>query len=102
MSIYSVAPDQVSWRTSSTCDLGSCVGVARQGEFIIISNTGDPDSPVPKFTAAEWRAFLAGAKKGDFDDLVLILRKDAHGIAGHSVKCLWRAGAGLGQDRSQE
>jgi hypothetical protein len=44
--------------------------VARQGEFIIVGNTADPDAGLSRFTAQEWSAFLAGVKLGDFDDLV--------------------------------
>lgn len=69
MSIYSAASDNVAWRISSMCDAGSCVGVARQGEFVLIGNTGDPEGPVSQFTVEEWSVFLAGAKLGDFDDL---------------------------------
>jgi hypothetical protein len=69
MSPYSAAPGDVAWHISSRCDAGACVGVARQGEFVMIGNTGDPQSPISKFTLAEWDAFLAGAKLGDFDDL---------------------------------
>jgi len=65
----STASGNVAWRISSKCDFGTCVGVARQGEFVIIGNTSNPDSPVSRFTAEEWSAFLAGAKLGDFDDL---------------------------------
>jgi hypothetical protein len=46
------------------------VGVARQGEFIVVGNTANPEAPVSRFTAQEWSAFLAGVKLGDFDDLV--------------------------------
>jgi hypothetical protein len=46
------------------------VGVARQGEFIVVGNTANPEAPVSRFTPQEWTAFLAGAKLGDFDDLV--------------------------------
>jgi hypothetical protein len=28
----------------------------------------DPDGPVLVFTAAEWEAFLAGARAGEFDE----------------------------------
>jgi hypothetical protein len=69
MSAYSVAPGSVAWRISSMCDAGTCVGVARQGDFVVIGNTSNPDGPVPKFTLEEWNAFLAGAKLGEFDDL---------------------------------
>jgi len=58
------------WRVSSTCEGGACVGVIRQGEIIMIGNTSSPESPVSKFTQDEWRQFLAGAKRGDFDNLI--------------------------------
>jgi hypothetical protein len=45
------------------------VGVARRGEFIFIGNTNDPDAPVSRFTPLEWKAFIAGVKLGDFDDI---------------------------------
>jgi predicted secreted Zn-dependent protease len=70
MSIYQDAAEGLSWRTSRTCDGGACVGVARQGEFIIVGNTANPEAPVSRFTTQEWSAFLAGVKLGDFDDLV--------------------------------
>lgn len=73
MSTYSVASGNIAWRTSSRCDAGACVGVARQGDVVLIANTSEPDSPVSTFTMAEWNAFLAGAKLGEFDDLVLFM-----------------------------
>jgi hypothetical protein len=69
MSIYPEASGGFRWRTSRTCDGGACIGVARQGDFIVIGSTANPDIPVSRFTATEWAAFLAGAKLGDFDDL---------------------------------
>ena len=70
MSIYPDVSEGPHWRTSRTCDGGACVGVARQGEFIVVGNTANPEAPVSRFTAQEWSAFLAGVKLGDFDDLV--------------------------------
>jgi hypothetical protein len=69
MSIYMEASEGPHWRTSRTCDGGACVGVARDGDFIIVGNTADPAAAFSRFTMQEWRAFLAGAKLGDFDDL---------------------------------
>jgi hypothetical protein len=43
--------------------------VARQGDSVVFGNTSQPDGPVYKYTTAEWKEFLAGAKLGDFDDL---------------------------------
>jgi len=69
MSIYSPVSGDFAWRVSSKCDAGTCVGVARQGEFVIIGNTAEPGGPVSKFSLEKWSAFLAGVKLGDFDDL---------------------------------
>jgi hypothetical protein len=44
--------------------------VARNGEFVVIGNTTDPAGPINKFTADEWRHFMAGVKQGDFDGIV--------------------------------
>jgi len=60
---------QLNWRISRTCDGGACVGVARRGESVLISNTSTPDGFVSEFTIDEWRQFLAGAKLGDFDGI---------------------------------
>jgi hypothetical protein len=60
----------IEWHVSRTCDSGACVGVARRGESVFIGNTSNPESPVSEFTADEWREFLAGAKLGDFDNLI--------------------------------
>lgn len=69
MSAYPASLGDVDWRISRTCESGGCVGVARQGDFVLVSSTSNPESPVSKFTVEEWREFLAGAKLGDFDDL---------------------------------
>jgi len=44
--------------------------VARSGEFVVIGNTASPAGPISKFTADEWRHFVAGVKQGDFDGIV--------------------------------
>lgn len=43
--------------------------VARQGDSVMFGNTARPDGPVSVYTRAEFREFLAGAKRGEFDDL---------------------------------
>lgn len=70
MSIYPSAPGDLKWRFSSVCDGGACVMVARHGDSVVLGNTSQPDGPVYIYTRAEWGAFLAGAKLGDFDDIV--------------------------------
>jgi hypothetical protein len=69
MSVNPVVSGDFGWRKSSKCDSGACVGVARQGEFVLVGNTSDPGTPVSRFTRQEWTAFVAGVKLGDFDDL---------------------------------
>jgi hypothetical protein len=69
MSTSPVATGDFDWRISSLCDSGACVGVARQGDFVLIGNTNDPEVPASRFTRQEWNAFVAGVKLGDFDEL---------------------------------
>jgi predicted secreted Zn-dependent protease len=69
MSTDRVASAGINWHTSRSCEGGACVGVARQGEFILVGNTANPGSPISRFTVQEWDAFIAGVKLGDFDDL---------------------------------
>ncbi len=69
MSVYASTARDLDWRVSRTCDTGACIKVARSGEFVIIGNTNNPEGPFSKFTADEWRQFLAGAKLGDFDGI---------------------------------
>jgi hypothetical protein len=69
MSNSPVASGDFDWRISSLCDSGACVGVARQGESVLVGNTSDAEVPVSRFTRQEWRAFVAGVKLGEFDDL---------------------------------
>jgi predicted secreted Zn-dependent protease len=70
MSENPVASADLDWRISRTCDSGACVGVARQGESVLIKNTSDPEASISFFSREEWTAFLAGVKLGDFDGLV--------------------------------
>lgn len=69
MSISPIVSGDFDWRISRSCDSGACVGVARQGDLVLIGNTSDPNGPVSRFTSKEWSAFVAGVKLGDFDDL---------------------------------
>ncbi|WP_460367872.1 DUF397 domain-containing protein [Actinocorallia lasiicapitis] len=39
-------------------------------QAIVMKNAQDPDGPVLYFTQAEWDAFVAGVKDGEFDDLL--------------------------------
>jgi len=42
---------------------------AGSGRLILMRDSKNPDGPVLALTEAEWRAFIAGVKDGEFDDL---------------------------------
>lgn len=63
----------VDWRRSRMSGaVGNCVEVATldSGE-IAVRNSRFPNGPALIYTRAEMAAFLAGAKDGEFDDVVL-------------------------------
>jgi len=50
-------------------DNGHCVEVAEAADgMIVIRNSKNPRSPVVRYTADEWNAFLVRAKNGEFDN----------------------------------
>lgn len=58
------------WRKAqASVNNGQCVELARAGDLIAIRDSKQLAGPVLMYTPAEWRAFLDGAKKGEFDDL---------------------------------
>ena len=55
-------------KSSLSFSNGNCVEVAAfPGGDVGVRNSRDPDGPVLRFTPAEWRAFLGGARLGEFD-----------------------------------
>lgn len=46
---------------------GGCVEVAFVDEAIAVRDAKNPTGPALIFTAAEWDAFVGGAKDGEFD-----------------------------------
>jgi Domain of unknown function (DUF397) len=54
---------------SSTAN-GACVEIASAVGNIAIRDSKDPDGPILVYTPAEFQAFLAGARNGEFDNLV--------------------------------
>lgn len=63
---------RASWRKSSFSNLnGNCVEARRlPHDRIAVRDTKDNGTgPVLIFTTAEWDAFMAGAKEGQFDNL---------------------------------
>jgi hypothetical protein len=57
------------WAKSSlSFSNGNCVEVAElSGGSVGVRNSRDPHGPVLRFTPGEWAAFLAGARRGEFD-----------------------------------
>lgn len=59
----------VHWRKSSRSGPqgGNCVEVANLADGqVAVRNSRHPDGPALVFTAAEWDAFIGGAKDGEF------------------------------------
>jgi len=56
------------WRKSSySGNGGNCVEVAEHDGLILIRDTKDHGhGPVLRYTPAEWRAFVAGVRAGEF------------------------------------
>ena len=69
MSANPSVPGDLDWRVSRTCEGGACIMVASHDDSVVFGNTNHPNGPVYTYTRAEWTQFLAGAKRGDFDDL---------------------------------
>lgn len=69
MRMSAAASADLDWHVSRTCDSGQCIRVARVGHLVVIGNTASPEGPLSQFTLDEWRHFLAGAKRGDFDPI---------------------------------
>jgi hypothetical protein len=59
----------MEWRKSSYSGTnGQCVEVASSGSGeILVRDSRDCNGPVLTFTPAEWEAFTAGVRDGEFD-----------------------------------
>lgn len=58
------------WRKAqSSMGNGACLEVARLNGMVVVRDSKNPHGAMLTYTPAEWRAFLDGAKKGEFDDL---------------------------------
>jgi hypothetical protein len=59
-----------TWRKATFSGAQNCVEVARLGPNAIgVRHSRDPNGSTLVYTSAEWEAFLAGARAGEFDDL---------------------------------
>jgi hypothetical protein len=59
----------VRWRRSGACTGAdsTCVEVAVGADEVAVRDSKDAGGTALRFTAAEWRAFLAGVRAGEFD-----------------------------------
>jgi Domain of unknown function (DUF397) len=63
----------LTWQKSGRSNpSGNCVELAAlpTGEHIAVRNSRDPDGPALIYTIEEVAAFIAGARDGDFDELI--------------------------------
>ena len=57
-------------KASASADASTCIEQRRHGGMIEVRDTKDGGSgPILRFTAAEFAAWLDGAKRGEFDHL---------------------------------
>ncbi len=67
--IESHAGGSLAWRkATASAGNGACVEVAPIDDGgVAVSDSKDPAGPILRYTANEWKAFLLGAKQGEFD-----------------------------------
>lgn len=63
------ASRRLVWRKSSGSLNGDCVEVASLPDGVAVRDSKKPDGAMLSFSRSEWRAFLRGANRGEFDDV---------------------------------
>jgi hypothetical protein len=66
-----MAESAPAWITSSlSYSNGNCVQAARLADGQIgVRDSKNPQGAILRFTPGEWQAFLAGTRRGEFDNL---------------------------------
>lgn len=62
-----LGPTRVLWRKSTASGEEGCVEVAFVDQSVLVRQSRDPAGPALTFSLAEWLAFLAGVRNGEFD-----------------------------------
>jgi Domain of unknown function (DUF397) len=63
--------ESLAWlKARSSTANGQCVEVASAVGNIAVRDSKDPDGPILVYTTSEFRAFLDGARNGEFDALL--------------------------------
>lgn len=67
--VAALDPSKGGWRTSSRSGTnGNCVEVRLAADAVAVRDARNKGiGPTLTFSAAEWAAFIAGAKDGEFD-----------------------------------
>jgi hypothetical protein len=61
----------LAWRKAESSGAnGQCVEIASAMGNVAIRDSKDPDGPILVYTMPEFRAFLDGARNGEFDTLL--------------------------------
>ena len=55
------------WRKSTASAESNCVEVAANGDSIMVRSTRNRQGATLTFTTDEWKAFLVGARAGEFE-----------------------------------
>jgi hypothetical protein len=59
-------PDRIVWRKSSASTTDECVEVAFLHDAVLVRRSREPAGPTLQFSRAEWAAFVAGVRNGEF------------------------------------
>jgi hypothetical protein len=70
MNVRDVNRDALEWRIAKKSGGGNCIEVARAHGMIAVRHSRRPDAEMILYSVGEFEAFLDGAKKGEFDDLL--------------------------------
>lgn len=76
MNILDSDRNSLDWRTSTFSGGGGCVEVTPVDNKVAVRHSRRPNEEVIVYSAAEWSAFIDGAKKGEFDNVVLGVNGD--------------------------
>jgi hypothetical protein len=58
---------EVQYRKATASGASSCVEVGTDGDQVLVRDSKNPGQAPLRFTADEWRAFVAGVKADEFD-----------------------------------
>ena len=61
------APDKLIWRKSSLSNSTGCLEFATSGDAVFVRDSKNSGEPVLRFSPLEWRQFLRGVRRGEFD-----------------------------------